>query len=66
MREDNKDHVFVQIASGKFILREVTLGDESDDRRVVRNGVTGDERIVLDGAFDLNNQRKQNATKGGE
>ena len=65
VREDNKDHVFVQIASGKFILREVTLGDESEDRRVVRNGVTGDERIVLDGAFDLNNQRKQNATKGG-
>lgn len=65
VREENKDHIFVQIAPNKFVLREVNLGDESGDRRVVRSGVTASERIVLDGAFHLNNQRMQNAIKGG-
>lgn len=66
VREENKDHVFVQIRQGRFILREVALGEEEDDRRVVLSGVTANERIVLDGAFHLNNQRKQSAIKGGE
>ena len=66
VREENKDHVFVQTAPNKFILREVDLGDESGDHRVVRSGVTGADRIVLDGAFHLNNQRMQDAIKGGK
>lgn len=64
VREENKDYVFVQTAANRFILREVELGDESDDERVVQSGVAASERIVLDGAFHLNNQRKQNAIKG--
>lgn len=64
VREDNKDHVFVQIGPQKYILREVTLGEEENDRRVVLSGVTQAERIVTDGAFHLNNQRKQAAIKG--
>lgn len=71
VREDNKDFVFVQISPKKFALREVSLGEEEDDRRVVLSGVRADERIVTDGAFHLNNQRKQNAIRdnaagGGE
>jgi cobalt-zinc-cadmium efflux system membrane fusion protein len=66
VREDNKDYVFVQISPKKFVLREVSLGQEEDDRRVLLTGVRADERIVTDGAFHLNNQRKQNAIKGGE
>ncbi len=66
VREDNKDHVFVQVAPQRFLLREVTLGEEQNDRRTVLSGVRADERIVADGAFHLNNQRKQNAIKGGE
>jgi cobalt-zinc-cadmium efflux system membrane fusion protein len=65
VREDNKDDVFVEIAPNSFILREVELGEESGDQRVVHGGVTGSERIVLDGAFHLNNQRMQDAIKGG-
>jgi cobalt-zinc-cadmium efflux system membrane fusion protein len=64
VREENKDHVFVQIAPNKFTLREVELGEESGEERVVRSGITGTERIVLDGAFHLNNQRMQDAIKG--
>ncbi len=65
VREDNKDHVFVEIAPNSFMLREVQLGQETGDQRVVEGGVTASERIVLDGAFHLNNQRMQDAVKGG-
>ena len=66
VRENNKDNIFVQTSPGHFLLREVSLGDEEQDRRVVLGGVDPQERIVTDGAFHLNNQRKQNAIKGGE
>jgi membrane fusion protein, heavy metal efflux system len=66
VREENKDYVFVETGPGRFKMREVTLGDEQDERRVVQAGVTANDRIVTDGAFHLNNQRKQNAIKGGE
>jgi cobalt-zinc-cadmium efflux system membrane fusion protein len=65
VREENKDYVFVQIAPNKFALRPVTLGEECEDQRVLESGVRADETIVVDGAFHLNNQRKQNAIKGG-
>lgn len=65
VREDNKDHVFVQTAPDTYTLREVELGEESGDRRVIQSGLTSSERIVLDGAFHLNNQRMQDAIKGG-
>jgi membrane fusion protein, heavy metal efflux system len=65
VREGNNDFVFVKTAPQKFVLREVSLGEEENDRRVVLSGVRQDEEIVVDGAFHLNNQRKQNAIKGG-
>ncbi|HEY2040039.1 MAG TPA: efflux RND transporter periplasmic adaptor subunit [Edaphobacter sp.] len=66
VREENKDYVFIQIEPTKFMLREVSLGMENGDNRVLESGVSPGEKIVLDGAFHLNNQRKQNAIKGGE
>jgi cobalt-zinc-cadmium efflux system membrane fusion protein len=66
VREDNKDYVFVQSTPLKYMLREVSLGEEENDRRVVLSGVQASEHIVTDGAFHLNNQRKQNAIKGGQ
>jgi cobalt-zinc-cadmium efflux system membrane fusion protein len=66
VREDNKDHVFVQKSPTEFELREVELGAEVADRRVVIHGVSAGETIVLDGAFHLNNKRKQDQIKGGE
>jgi cobalt-zinc-cadmium efflux system membrane fusion protein len=65
VREDNQDYVFVQAGPQKYILRGVALGEEENDRRVVLSGVREGERIVTEGAFHLNNQRKQNAVKGG-
>jgi cobalt-zinc-cadmium efflux system membrane fusion protein len=66
VRENNKDYVFLQSAPLKYVLREVSLGNEEEDRRVVLSGVQANEHIVTDGAFHLNNQRKQNAIKGGQ
>ena len=66
VREENRDHVFVEMAPHRYLLREVTLGAEENDRRVVESGVRADEHIVTVGAFHLNNQRKQSAVKGGE
>jgi cobalt-zinc-cadmium efflux system membrane fusion protein len=65
VREDNKDHVFVQTAPDQFLLREVELGAEVNDRRVVIGGAASNEKIVLDGAFHLNNKRRQDQIKGG-
>ena len=65
VREGNKDHVFVQTSPNVFVLRPVVLGEETKDRRVLDSGIRANETIVLDGAFHLNNQRKQNAIKGG-
>ena len=64
VREENKDHVFVQIAGNEYRLREVELGVEVEERRVVVSGVSATETIVLDGAFHLNNKRKQDQIKG--
>lgn len=64
VRENNQDHVFVQIASDKFLLRPVNLGGEYGDRRAVISGINPGEKIVLDGAFHLNNERKRVAIEG--
>jgi cobalt-zinc-cadmium efflux system membrane fusion protein len=65
VREENRDYVFVQNGPRTYALRQVSLGDEENDRRIVLSGVEQDEHIVTEGAFHLNNQRKQNAIKGG-
>lgn len=64
VREDNKDHVFVQTAPNEFRLREVELGAEVADRRVVVSGLEAGDTVVLDGAFHLNNKRRQDQIKG--
>ena len=66
VRQENKDYVFIQLGPNKFRLRDIVLGAEVDNRRVVEGGVTESDSIVLDGAFHLNNQRKQNAIRGGQ
>lgn len=66
VREQNQDYLFVQKSSGVFTLRKVELGSEFGEYRVLQSGISNGEKVVLDGAFHLNNQRKQNALQGGE
>ncbi len=64
VREDNKDHVFVQLDGTRFQLRPVTLGQESNGYVPVQAGLKGGERIVTEGAFHLNNERKRKELEG--
>ena len=66
VREGNADYVFVRVSPTRYLLREVSLGEEAEDHRVVLGGLQENEHIVTEGAFHLNNQRKQNAIKGVE
>lgn len=59
IRENDKDHVFVQIAPNKYRLREVVLGTQYQGLVSVVSGVTEGEVVVTEGAFHLNNERKR-------
>lgn len=64
VREDNRDYVFVQTGADSFRLQAVSLGAEYEGRRVVSGGLDENARIVVDGAFHLNNERKRRALDG--
>lgn len=64
VREENKDHVFVQLDKHRFQLRPVALGQESNGYIPVQSGLKGGERIVTEGAFHLNNERKRKELEG--
>jgi membrane fusion protein, heavy metal efflux system len=66
VREGNSDCVFVQTAPNTYLLRPVTLGDDLGEKRVLLEGLRGGEKIVTEGAFHLNNERKRLAVGGEE
>lgn len=57
VRENDKDHVFVEIEPGKFQLRPVQLGREEARKRPILAGLKMGDRVVVKGAFHLNNER---------
>jgi cobalt-zinc-cadmium efflux system membrane fusion protein len=57
VREDNQDHVFVQVSSNEFRLKPVTLGEQEGTVRPVITGISPGDRVVASGAFHLNNER---------
>lgn len=59
VREGDKDYVFVELQPGRYRLRPVVLGDEHDERRPVLSGLAEGERVVVEGAFHLNNERRR-------
>ena len=59
VREENKDYVFVQLDAKRFQLRPVLLGQETNGFFPVLEGIKIGERIVTEGAFHLNNERKR-------
>jgi cobalt-zinc-cadmium efflux system membrane fusion protein len=64
VREENQDHVFVQLDQDTFVLRPVELGFEFHHQRVLLSGLQPGEKIVVDGAFHLNNERKREVVQG--
>ena len=64
VRENDMDHVFVAEEAGAFRLVKVKLGVEQGGQRVVLSGLKGQERVVVDGAFHLNNERNRKEMEG--
>ena len=59
VRDNDKDHLFVQTAAGQFRLTPVELAPASNGLRPLLKGPTAGTPIVVDGAFHLNNERKR-------
>lgn len=57
VRQDDTDHVFVELSVNNFRLTPVKLAAEQNGQRVVLEGIKPGMRIVSDGAFHLNNHR---------
>lgn len=59
VRDNDRDHVFVQTSPTRFRLTPVELGVASEGRRPVLKGLAEGTPIVVEGAFHLNNERKR-------
>lgn len=59
VRENDRDHVFVRQAEGRYRLTPVDLGPASGTQRPVLKGMPEGSEVVVEGAFHLNNERKR-------
>jgi cobalt-zinc-cadmium efflux system membrane fusion protein len=59
VRDNDKDHIYVQTAAGQFRLTPVELAPASNGLRPLLKGPAVGTPIVVDGAFHLNNERKR-------
>lgn len=64
VRDNNRDHVFVQLDAQRFQLRAVKLGQEHGGVAPVLEGLSEGEKIVTEGAFHLNNERRRKELEG--
>lgn len=64
VRDNNRDHVFVQLDAHRFQLRAVKLGPEHAGVAPVLGGLNEGEKIVTEGAFHLNNERRRKELEG--
>jgi cobalt-zinc-cadmium efflux system membrane fusion protein len=62
VRELDNDQVFVEVTPGQYRMTPVKLGTTVGGLRPVLSGLTEGQRIVIDGAFHLNNERKRKET----
>lgn len=59
VRDGNDESIFVQVAPNRYRLQKVTLGEETESGRVVLSGLPSGTKIVTEGAFHLNNERRR-------
>ncbi len=59
VRENDADHVFVEVSAGRYKLLEIKLAAARGGMRPVVSGLTNGQKIVVDGAFHMNNERKR-------
>jgi membrane fusion protein, heavy metal efflux system len=58
VRETNKDYVYIEEDTNTYLRVPVDLGPEIGNLRPVIAGLSVGQRIVIDGAFDIDNERK--------
>ena len=61
VRDENRDYVFLETGENRFSLRSVTLGADHEGMRQIVSGLAKGDRVVVDGAFHLNNERKRSS-----
>ncbi len=66
IREADGDHVFIQKSADTFALKPVKLAEEANGLRVLVDGVNPGEKIIVAGAFHLNNERRRRAIRGAD
>ena len=59
VRENDQDHVYVQVAPGQFRITQVELGHAVNDVRPVIKGLRENDQVVTQGAFHLHHERKR-------
>jgi cobalt-zinc-cadmium efflux system membrane fusion protein len=59
VRDGDSENVFVQTGPRTFLLRKVVAGPESGGDQVLIEGLDEDTKIVTEGAFHLNNERRR-------
>ncbi len=64
VRENDRDHVFVQVEPGTFRLVPVELAPATGKLRPVLRGLDAGAIIVTEGGFHLNNERAQRLLTG--
>ena len=57
VRFENEDLVYVEIEPGRFRATQVQMGASYNGKRAVASGLKAGDRVVVEGAFHLNNQR---------
>ncbi|MNR87807.1 Cobalt-zinc-cadmium resistance protein CzcB [compost metagenome] len=57
VRYENEDLVYVEIQPGHFRATKIKVGQSNNGTLVVASGLKVGDRIAVDGAFHLNNQR---------
>lgn len=64
VRENDEEHVFIAEGEHAFRLVPVKLVPEHGGQRVVLSGLKGGEKLVVQGAFHLNNERNRKEMEG--
>ena len=64
VRQNDEDYVFVAEGDGVFRLLKVKLGPEQGGVRALHSGLKGGEKLVVDGAFHLNNEHNRKEMEG--
>ena len=59
IRENDRDHVYVQVAKNTYRYTPVTLAPPSGGVHPVQEGLRPGDQVVVQGAFHLHNERKR-------